>query len=120
MCKQQTVNKRSLSLEVIVDGEKWSFRRTVCLMMFRRLRTAATRDSAEPEAVSGVRTLQHYELAPISYEYILRIPLKSTSFCGPIPEGHLKRVYKMQMTIQVKEIALSCFVAFLKSIIYSL
>lgn len=36
-----------------MEGEKWSFRRTHCLITFSLFRTAMTLESAEPEDVNG-------------------------------------------------------------------
>ncbi len=47
------VKRCSLSRLGMVDGAKCSFRRIVCLMMFRRSRIASIRDSAVPNTDDG-------------------------------------------------------------------
>ncbi len=59
----RTAKRFSLFLDGRVDGENQSFRRIVCLMMFSLLRMAFTRDSAEPEIVSGPGTLSAVTLS---------------------------------------------------------
>lgn len=47
-----TVSSLSRSFEGRVEGEKWSFLRTVCLIILSLLREADIRDSADPDMVS--------------------------------------------------------------------
>ncbi len=53
-----TVKRFSRSFEGNVDGEKWSFRKTHCLMTLSLFRIAVTLESAEPDDVSGPCALE--------------------------------------------------------------
>lgn len=90
---QQTVRRRSLSFEVIVEGEKWSFLSIVCLIVFKRFRMAATRDSAEPDTVNGARTLQQYEYTRTSS----KLPFKHTSQMHYAPRTSSRAASRMHL-----------------------
>lgn len=56
-----TVSKCWRSREGMVEGEKWSFLNTVCLIMLKRLRMARTLESAEPYIDKSCLELKNVE-----------------------------------------------------------
>ena len=56
-----TVSRCCRSRDGRVEGEKWSFRRTVCLMMLSLFRMAIILESADPDTVSLEDDLKEVE-----------------------------------------------------------
>lgn len=114
----RTAKRFSRFLDGRVDGENQSFRSIVCLMMFSLLRMAFTRDSAEPDIVSGPGTLSalstNCTIMNLGMDALYKggkdedVPFEGDALGRPVPQRHVVRVDKVEVGVQVEEVVVVC------------